>query len=68
MNEVITKEEQEILLKWIFSNEDKLAQDLLQSSKITHDPLWQLPLYTPYKVKFQELSKKGISGADSVRS
>lgn len=33
----------------MFSNDDKLAQALLQSSKDVDDPLWQLPLWQPYK-------------------
>jgi leucyl aminopeptidase len=33
----------------MFSNDDKLAQQLLDCAKKTQDPLWQLPLWQPYK-------------------
>jgi len=33
----------------MFSNDKKTAQDLLDSSERVQDPLWQLPLWQPYK-------------------
>ncbi|MDF3025373.1 MAG: pepA [Alphaproteobacteria bacterium] len=33
----------------LFSNDDTLASDLLAQSRKTQDPLWQLPLWQPYK-------------------
>lgn len=32
-----------------FTNDDKIAHDLLHSSEITEDPLWRLPLFQGYK-------------------
>ena len=32
----------------MFSNDDAIANDLLQISEKLQDPLWQLPLYQPY--------------------
>jgi leucyl aminopeptidase len=33
----------------LFSNDDKLANALLESSAAVEDPLWRLPLWQPYK-------------------
>lgn len=33
----------------LFSNDDKLAELLLSASHSTNEPLWRLPLYSPYK-------------------
>ena len=33
----------------MFCNDDKLAQQLLECAFRTHDPLWRLPLWQPYK-------------------
>jgi len=32
----------------MFSNQDKVADDLLSASKAVHDPLWRMPLWAPY--------------------
>ncbi|MEM7046664.1 MAG: leucyl aminopeptidase family protein [Pseudomonadota bacterium] len=32
----------------LFSNDEKLAREMLKNSRQTGDPLWQLPLYGPY--------------------
>lgn len=32
----------------LFCNHEVWAQKLLHSSRVTHDPLWQLPLFQPY--------------------
>ncbi|MBI3440481.1 MAG: leucyl aminopeptidase family protein, partial [Proteobacteria bacterium] len=37
----------------MFSNDDAVAEALLQSSKKTEDPLWRLPLWQPYKDMLQ---------------
>lgn len=36
-----------------FSNDDVLANELNQSAKLVDDPVWQLPLYQPYKRSLQ---------------
>lgn len=33
----------------LFCNDDILASELLNSSQATHDPIWRLPLFTPYE-------------------
>jgi len=33
----------------LFCNDDKVAHQLLDCGKKVHDPLWQLPLWQPYK-------------------
>jgi leucyl aminopeptidase len=32
----------------LFSNDDRLAEIILQSGQATHDPLWRLPLHSTY--------------------
>lgn len=32
----------------MFSNDEKLAKDIMEASKIVNDPVWQLPLYEAY--------------------
>ena len=32
----------------LFTNNDKLAEDLMAAGQATEDPLWRLPLYAPY--------------------
>ncbi|WP_164158210.1 leucyl aminopeptidase family protein, partial [Sandarakinorhabdus rubra] len=46
----------------LFANDDALAAELLAASAQAHDPLWRLPLWSPY----QDLLKSGI--ADMVNS
>ena len=46
----------------MFSNDDRLADDLLRVSASVHDPVWRLPLYAPYK----ELIESSV--ADIVNS
>jgi leucyl aminopeptidase len=33
----------------VFSNHDTVAQGLVEAGRRTEDPLWQLPLYAPYR-------------------
>ena len=33
----------------LFSRQDALAEDLLKAGRETNDPLWRLPLWTPYR-------------------
>jgi leucyl aminopeptidase len=33
----------------LFSNDDALAEGLLDASKAAHDPLWRMPLWQPYE-------------------
>ena len=33
----------------LFTDDEALAADLLQASRVTHDPLWRLPLWKPYR-------------------
>ncbi len=33
----------------MFCNDDDLAESLLRASREVHDPVWRMPLYTPYK-------------------
>ncbi len=33
----------------LFTDDEQLASDLLRHAEITRDPLWRLPLYTPYR-------------------
>jgi leucyl aminopeptidase len=35
----------------LFANDDELAAELLTASKITNDPLWQMPLWDDYNTK-----------------
>ncbi|MDP3559359.1 MAG: leucyl aminopeptidase family protein [Legionellaceae bacterium] len=49
-----------------FSNDAVLAKELLQASEATRDPLWQLPLFAPYKAfidsKIADTLNSGGSG------
>ncbi len=36
-------------LPGLFTDDDALARDLLAAAKATHDPLWRLPLWQPYR-------------------
>jgi leucyl aminopeptidase len=49
-------------LPGFFSNNDQLASDLVTASKRAKDPIWQLPLHTPY----QDMLKSDI--ADTLNS
>lgn len=33
----------------LFSNNDQVANDIIESSQNEYDPLWRLPLYSPYR-------------------
>ncbi len=33
----------------LFTRQDALAEDLLKAGRETHDPLWRLPLWAPYR-------------------
>ncbi len=50
----------------IFSNDDRLAEDLITSSKNSQDPLWHMPLWQPYKKmldsKVAEINNIGTGG------
>lgn len=49
-------------LPGFFSNDDNLAYELFQMSKLVKDPIWQLPLHAPY----QSMLKSEI--ADTLNS
>lgn len=49
-------------LPGFFSNDDSLAYELFQMSKLVKDPIWQLPLHAPY----QSMLKSEI--ADTLNS
>lgn len=36
----------------LFTNQDKLAEDFMQSAHETNDPIWRLPMYEGYKEYF----------------
>ncbi len=36
-----------------FSNDPKMADAIYQSGEIMHDPVWQLPLHTPYEAQIE---------------
>lgn len=50
----------------LFTNNDALAEDLLQSAKAVNEPMWRLPLYSPYKKlvesKIADLANASSSG------
>jgi leucyl aminopeptidase len=33
----------------LFTDDDGLAADLMEAARATHDPLWRLPLWAPYR-------------------
>ncbi|MGF1510576.1 MAG: M17 family metallopeptidase [Myxococcota bacterium] len=39
----------------LFSNDDDLAERVLESSVAAHDPVWRLPLFAPYKRHLESL-------------
>ena len=47
-----------------FTDDDTLSAELLKVSKCQHDPLWPLPLYTPYK----ELLNSTVADINNVGS
>jgi leucyl aminopeptidase len=50
----------------MFSNNDKLANDLLEASKRSEDPMWRLPLWEPYldmmNSKIADINNAGAGG------
>jgi leucyl aminopeptidase len=54
----------------VFSNDKKLARDLLDSAEKVQDPLWQLPLWQPYKEmlnsKVADINNVGGSFAGAI--
>ena len=54
----------------LFSNDEALAASLLQAGSDAHDPLWRLPLHTPYEswlaspvADLNNVSSKPLAGA-----
>ena len=54
----------------LFSNDEALAASLLQAGSDSHDPLWRLPLHTPYEswlaspvADLNNVSSKPLAGA-----
>jgi leucyl aminopeptidase len=54
----------------LFSNDDKLASSLLESSGVTQDPLWRMPLHQPYwrgmKSKIADMNNAGPSAGGAI--
>ncbi|MEQ9112313.1 MAG: leucyl aminopeptidase family protein [Rhodospirillaceae bacterium] len=50
----------------LFSSDDTLARDLMEAGTRTHDPMWQLPLWSNYQrlieSKIADVSNSGESG------
>ncbi len=50
----------------LFSNDDTLAQELLDAGLREHDPLWRLPLHAPY-ARYLESRVADVSNTASTR-
>lgn len=50
----------------LYSTDDALARDLMQAGAITDDPLWQMPLWSPYDTmmssKIADVNNAGTGG------
>ncbi len=54
----------------LFSNNDKLAEDLMEAGQTVNDPMWRLPLWRPYRrlldspvADINNVSEGGMAGA-----
>ena len=50
----------------LFTDDDKLAQELISASQITQDPIWRLPIHQPYRKllnsQIADINNMGNSG------